>query len=64
MYGQERWQWTWGIPGEEVTTELCEEGHKEPRNLQGFLNLPLGGGVGVGWSSQGRLPERGDIFKS
>lgn len=47
-----------------MTTELCEEGHKEPRNLQGFLNLPLGGELRVGWSSQGRLPARGDIFKS
>lgn len=28
-----------------MTTELCKEGRKEPWNLQGFLNLPLGGGL-------------------
>lgn len=46
-----------------MTTELCKEGCKEPRNLQRFLSLPLGAGLEVGCSSQGRLPARGDILK-
>lgn len=30
-----------GVPGREVTTELCKKGHRESRNLKGCPDLPL-----------------------